>query len=152
METILLKILEVQNEILAEVRMLRQAVAHGAPISAQTAAPASQPHTTPAPPTPETAPAAAFTPTFMPAPEPEPEPQPYAPPPPPSAGQPGGRLTVNELADLGGQFLDPGQMPRGKVKSVDASDLSHSILDDIKAKNKAKRSAFAEFEKFDRFK
>ena len=41
-------------------------------------------------------------------------------------------------------------MPRGKVKSVDASDLSLSILDDIKAKNKAKRSAFAEFEKFGR--
>ena len=42
-------------------------------------------------------------------------------------------------------------MPRGKVKSVDASDLSLSILDDIKAKNKAKRSAFAEFEKFDKY-
>ena len=142
METILLKILEVQNEILAEVRMLRQAVAHGAPISAQAAAPASQPQTVAAP---ETAPTAAYTPTFVP--EPEPEPQPYLAPP---QQQPGGRLTVNELADLGGQFLDPGQMPRGKVKAVDASDLSHSILDDIKAKNKAKRSAFAEFEKFGR--
>ena len=143
METILLKILEVQNEILAEARMLRQAVAQGAPMSAPAAAPAGQPQTVAAPP-PEPAP--AYTPTFVP--EPEPEPQPYAPPQP----QPGGRLTVNELADLGGQFLDPGQMPRGKVKAVDASDLSHSILDDIKAKNKAKRSAFAEFEKFDRFK
>ena len=148
METILLKILEVQNEILAEVRMLRQAVTHGAPISAQAAAPASQPQTAAAPPpAPETAPAPAYTPTFVP--EPEPEPQPYLAPP---QQQPGGRLTVNELAAIGGQFLDPGQMPRGKVKAVDASDLSHSILDDIKAKNKAKRSAFAEFEKFDRFK
>ena len=146
METILLKILEVQNEILAEVRMLRQAVTHGAPISAQTAAPASQPHTAAAP-APEPAPQAAYTPTFVP--EPEPEPQPYLAPP---QQQPGGRLTVNELAAIGGQFLDPGQMPRGKVKAVDASDLSNSILDDIKAKNKAKRSAFAEFEKFDRFK
>lgn len=147
METILLKILEVQNEILAEMRMLRQAVTHGAPLPAQAAAPASQPHTAAAPPAAEPAPQAAYTPTFVP--EPEPEPQPYLAPP---QQQPGGRLTVNELADLGGQFLDPGQMPRGKVKSVDASDLSHSILDDIKAKNKAKRSAFAEFEKFDRFK
>lgn len=149
METILLKILEVQNEILAEVRMLRQAVTHGAPISAQTAAPASQPHTAaPSPaPEPEPAPAAAYTPTFVP--EPEPEPQSYLAPP---QQQPGSRLTANELAAIGGQFLDPGQMPRGKVKSVDASDLSNSILDDIKAKNKAKRSAFAEFEKFDRFK
>ncbi|BAH77317.1 hypothetical protein [Solidesulfovibrio magneticus] len=148
METILLKILEVQNEILAEVRMLRQAVTHGAPLAAQAAAPASQPLTAAAPPSaPEPAPQAAYTPTFVP--EPEPEPQPYLAPP---QQQPGGRLTVNELADLGGQFLDPGQMPRGKVKAVDASDLSHSILDDIKAKNKAKRSAFAEFEKFDRFK
>lgn len=146
METILLKILEVQNEILAEVRMLRQAVTQGVPLSAQAAAPAPQPQTAAAPsPAPETAP--AYTPTFVP--EPEPEPEPYAAPP---QQQPGGRLTVNELADLGGQFLDPGQMPRGKVKAVDASDLSHSILDDIKAKNKAKRSAFAEFEKFDRFK
>jgi len=82
-------------------------------------------------------------------PEPEPEPQSYLAPP---QQQPGSRLTANELAAIGGQFLDPGQMPRGKVKSVDASDLSNSILDDIKAKNKAKRSAFAEFEKFDRFK
>ncbi len=150
METILLKILEVQNEILAEVRMLRQAVTHGAPISAQTAAPASQPHTAAAPPPapkPEPAPTAAYTPTFVP--EPEPEPQPYLAPP---QQQPGSRLTANELAAIGGQFLDPGQMPRGKVKAVDASDLSNSILDDIKAKNKAKRSAFAEFEKFDRFK
>ena len=150
METILLKILEVQNEILAEVRMLRQAVTHGAPISAQTAAPASQPHTAAAPPPapePEPAPTAAYTPTFVP--EPEPEQQPYLAPP---QQQPGSRLTANELAAIGGQFLDPGQMPRGKVKAVDASDLSHSILDDIKAKNKAKRSAFAEFEKFDRFK
>jgi hypothetical protein len=57
-------------------------------------------------------------------------------------------LTLNELADLGGQFLEPGHMPRARVKPVDASDLSSSILDDIKAKNKAKRSAFAEFEKF----
>lgn len=146
METILLKILEVQNEILAEVRMLRQAVTHGAPLNAQAAAPASQPQTAAAPPpAPETPP--AYTPTFVP--EPEPEPEPYAAPP---QQQPGGRLTANELAAIGGQFLDPGQMPRGKVKAVDASDLSHSILDDIKAKNKAKRSAFAEFEKFDRFK
>ena len=146
METILLKILEVQNEILAEVRMLRQAVTHSAPLTIQAAAPASQPQTAAAPPpAPETAP--AYTPTFVP--EPEPEPQPYLAPP---QQQPGSRLTANELAAIGGQFLDPGQMPRGKVKAVDASDLSNSILDDIKAKNKAKRSAFAEFEKFDRFK
>ena len=68
METILLKILEVQNEILAEVRMLRQAVAHGAPLNAQAATPASQPQTAAAPPSaPETAP--AYTPTFVPEPE-----------------------------------------------------------------------------------
>ena len=42
-------------------------------------------------------------------------------------------------------------MPRGKVKQVDVADLNSSILDDIKAKNKAKRSAFAEFEKFDKY-
>lgn len=129
METILLKILEVQNEILAEVRQLRQAVCHGAPLAVATP-PAQPDHIAPTPP---------------PAPAVNAEPE-YAPPP-----HPGGRLTVHELADIGGQFLDPGHMPRGKVKPVDVSDLSGSILDDIKAKNKAKRSAFAEFEKFDKF-
>jgi len=78
---------------------------------------------------------------------PEPAPEPLAPP---ARKQSGGMLTMDELADLGGQFLDPGQRNRAKVQSVDASDLSGSILDEIKAKNKAKRSAFAEFEKFGR--
>lgn len=55
-------------------------------------------------------------------------------------------LTVDELTDLGGQFLEPGQMSRGKVAPVDASDL----LRDIKAKNRAKSSAFAAFENFGR--
>jgi hypothetical protein len=163
METILLKILEVQNEILAEVRMLRQAVTHGVPLAAAAPPPLSRATAQAAPsPLPEPEPwthgpsATGTRPTPPPgyelAPPPEPPlaaapaPQPLAPPP----QQPGGRLTVNELADIGGQFLDPGQMPRGKVKSVDASALSHSILDDIKAKNKAKSSAFAEFEKFGR--
>ncbi|MHC1790429.1 hypothetical protein [Solidesulfovibrio sp.] len=123
METILLKILEVQNEILAELRLLRQAVSHGSPLAAAPS-PAAQPdHAAPAPP---------------PAPEPAPPPQ------------HGGRLTSNELADIGGQFLNSGPISQAKVKPVDASALSGSILDDIKAKNKAKRSAFAEFEKFGR--
>ena len=134
METILLKILEVQNEILAELRQLRQAISQGAPLAA-----ASQP-----------APLDAVAPVPTPAPTASASPEIAPPSVAPSPPQPGGRLTVNELADIGGQFLDAGSMPRGKVKSVDASDLSHSLLDDIKAKNKAKRSAFAEFEKFGR--
>ena len=136
METILLKILEVQNEILAELRQLRQAVSHGAPLAA--AGQPDRPETlAPAP-----APIADAEPAFAP---------PASPPAPATpTHQPGGRVTANELADIGGQFLDAGSMPRGKVKSVDAADLSISILDDIKAKNKAKRSAFAEFEKFGR--
>lgn len=139
METILLKILEVQNEILAEMRLLRQALA-------PTQLPASQasprieatppPRTTP--PAPSAAPVA--TPVTAPAPTPPAAPREH----------PGTMLTVNELTNLGEQFLDPGQLPRSRVKPVDASALSHSILDDIKAKNKAKSIAFSEFEKFGR--
>lgn len=147
METILLKILEVQNEILAELRQLRQAVVHGAELNV--ASPATRPAVSqPAQPDPVSPPAragiAAHTPPAAPLANPVTETV-------PPAHQPGGRLTVNELADIGGQFLDPSHMPRGKIKPVDVSDLSGSILDDIKAKNKAKRSAFAEFEKFDKF-
>lgn len=132
METILLKILEVQNEILAELRLLRQAVSHGAALADDDAT--AQPDQATAAPQP-----AAYAPAA---------PEPYPLPTPP---HPGGRLTVNELADIGGQFLNSGPISQAKVKPVDVSDLSGSILDDIKAKNKAKRSAFAEFEKFDKF-
>jgi len=153
METILLKILEVQNEILAELRQLRQAVVHGAPFP--TTPDPAQPDPTTKPDTPPVAPRVADTPppqhnAFEPEPASQPAPSPASPPPAPQH-QPGGRMTVHELADIGGQFLDPSHMPRGKVKPVEASDLSGSILDDIKAKNKAKRTAFAEFEKFDKF-
>ena len=185
METILLKILEVQNEILAELRQLRQAVCQSAPLGAagQPARPdASAPATAYAPadnatayappPSPASAgsmPSASATsasPPSSPASEPawslaSTSPAPASALAAPSAAapeqtaapahQPGGRVTANELAAFGGQFLDAATMARGKVKSVDASDLSLSILDDIKAKNKAKRSAFAEFEKFDKY-
>jgi hypothetical protein len=160
METILLKILEVQNEILAEMRLLRQAVAHGqTPVAA-----APQPSVTPAAPiAPEgrsaTSPFIA-TPPATPIADAPPVPsiadgQPApslvdAPATPQNRDQPGGLFTFNDLADLSSDFLEPGQRTRSRVKTVDASDLSGSILDDIKAKNKAKRSAFAEFDKFNR--
>jgi pyruvate/2-oxoglutarate dehydrogenase complex dihydrolipoamide acyltransferase (E2) component len=126
METILLKILEVQNEILAEMRLLRKAVTQGQPLAPAAPAPVAA---TPPPQAPDSRPAETA---------------------PPRREQPGGMLTMNELADLGGQFLEPDQRPRARVKPVDASDLSGSILDEIKAKNKAKRSAFSEFDKFNR--
>ena len=151
METLLLKMLAVQNQILAthqeilvEVRLLRQALEKGAPEPAPAvAAPvASVP---------------AATPGFLPEPPaatPEPEPvagpvmaEPDAPPPearPASRGR--GMLTVDELTDLGGQFLEPGMRSRSKVKPVEAADL----LDEIKSKNKAKRDAFAEFDRLRR--
>uniref|UniRef100_I2Q738 Uncharacterized protein n=1 Tax=Desulfovibrio sp. U5L TaxID=596152 RepID=I2Q738_9BACT len=145
METILLKILEAQHEILAELRLLRQTLS-----PAQPKAPQVSPPIEAAPPpqaqAPEPRPAPAAAPASAPASTPV-----TAPPPPASPReQPGGMLTVNELTDLGGQFLDPGQRNRSRVKPVDAAALSHSILDDIKAKNKAKRSAFAEFDKFEK--
>ncbi|WP_300154938.1 hypothetical protein [Solidesulfovibrio sp.] len=149
METTLQQILKVQLAILAELRQLRQALAPAGEAPKAAPTPQAVPMTDPAPTvTPTlTAPTAPEPPLAAAPPEPELI-TPLSPPsPPPSSGS---MLTPNELADLGGQFLDPGQMPRVRVKPVDASDLSSSILDDIKAKNKAKRSAFAEFEKFGR--
>ncbi len=127
METILLKILEVQNEILAELRLLRQAVTSGQSVEAAPSACAPAPADAPLP---ETSPEPARAPAAHPA--------------------SGGMLTLDDLADLGGQFLEGSQLSRARVKPVDASDLSNSILDEIKAKNRAKRGAFAEFDKFGR--
>ena len=152
-ETLLREILEVQSQILAELRLLRQALPPLPAAAAVSAAPAAV-ATPKAPPAPEAvpaAPAAVQTPA-QPAPEPapaqplQPEERP-APQPRQTPTQPAGTmLTMDELADLGGQFLDPGQKPRGKVKPVEAADL----LRDIKAKNKAKSSAFSAFDRFGR--
>lgn len=147
METILLKILEVQQEMLAELRLMRQALTRQQPVAVEAARTrdVAPPHPAPAPAQQQVTPA--------PTPEPTPETK-SAPVPeytePPRRPQPSAMLTLNELTDLGGQFLEPDQRPRSRVKPVDASDLGGSILDEIKAKNKAKRSAFADFEKFGR--
>ncbi|MEA4856276.1 hypothetical protein [Solidesulfovibrio sp.] len=141
-ETTLQQILTVQTAILAELRLLRQALAPGA-------GPEATPRATPAP-APQPAvmePPVSRTPSAAALEQPAPPRAPAAPTPPASSGA-GAMLTLDELTDLGGQFLDPGQRSRTRVKPVDASDLSSSILDDIKAKNKAKRNAFAEFERF----
>lgn len=188
-ETTLLKILAVQQEILAELRLLRQALSpdrRPAPVraAAPTATPAAPaapvapaakaspaPQATPAAPTPRPTratpptpaptvaatpePTAAPTPPAAPQTPPVPTPEPPAPtratfaPARPASGS-GGMLTPDELADLGGQFLNAGHKSRSKVKPVDASDLSSDILDQIKARNKAKRDAFSEFDKFTR--
>lgn len=148
METTLQQILKVQLAILAELRQLRQALAPQATAAApQQAAPTLEAAPAPKPaPEPAAAPEVHEPPAAAPQTSGAPEPLPPLAPPPVS----GAMLTPNELADLGGQFLDPGQMPRTRTKPVVASDLSDSILNDIKAKNKAKRSAFSEFEKFGR--
>lgn len=167
METTLQQILKVQTAILTELRLLRQALAPQAQAAPQPTAPPAQtphqPHAAPAPspaavapavgtaPTAAAAPAPAATPTAPAAPvtAPAATAAPQAPTPPPASGS-GAMLTLDELADLGGQFLEPGQKPRTRVKPVDASDLSTTILDEIKAKNKAKRDAFAAFDRFGR--
>ncbi len=100
----------------------------------------------PAPPQPE--PSLAPPVEAEPAPAPETFEEPTYATPEPRRQRSSSTLTLNELTDLGEQFLDPEQRSRPRVKPVDAADLSSSILDDIKAKNRAKRSAFAEFEKF----
>lgn len=161
METLLLKMLAVQNqilashqELLAEVRLLRRAVEQGGlaslPMSAAPVEPiAAEPASTMPEPTaaaPIDAPGAPVAPAAAPI-----EAEPIAPPPvdrPVSRGR--GMLTVDELTDLGGQFLDPESRPKGKVKTIDAADLSSSLLDEIKAKNRAKRDAFAEFDRLRR--
>ncbi len=139
METILLKILDVQNEILAELRLLRQALAPEAqpPLAAPAEVPAAQPApAAPQPPAaaPVSAPADAAAPTPPPA---APEPQPRS----------GGMLTMDELADLGDEFLDTRPRAKARTTTVDVSDLRGTLLDDIKAKNRSKRAAFAEFDR-----
>jgi hypothetical protein len=160
-ETLLREILEVQSQILAELRLLRQTLAQqpAAPALAVASAAVATPKAPEAPETVPVAPvaaapnpAAAVQTSPVPAPEPaptqplqpeeRPAPQQRQTPPQPA----GTMLTMDELADLGGQFLDPGQKPRGKVKPVEAADL----LRDIKAKNKAKSSAFSAFDRFGR--
>ncbi|EFL52841.1 conserved hypothetical protein [Solidesulfovibrio fructosivorans JJ]] len=135
-ESLLREILAVQKEILAEVRLMRQALV---PRLAATGQRRSAPAATPQPkPVPET------TAPIPPAPEAAPQTTAQQPQPAQPAGS---MLTLDELTDLGGQFLEPGQLSRGpKVAPVEAADL----LRDIKAKNRAKRGAFAEFEKFGR--
>ena len=160
-ETLLREMLEVQSQILAELRLLRQALAQQpagvvvatAPAAVATSAvPEAAPVVPAAPVAASPSPAAAVQTPAQPAPEPapaqqlQPEERP-APQPRQTPAQPAGTmLTMDELADLGGQFLDPGQKPRGKVKPVEAADL----LRDIKAKNKAKSSAFSAFDRFGR--
>lgn len=153
METTLQQILKVQLAILAELRQLRQALAPQATAAApQKAAPtpeaAPAPRPAPVAPGPDAA-AEIHEPTAVAAPQAPSVPEPLPPLAPPAATS-ATMLTPDELADLGGQFFDPGQKPRTRTKPVVASDLSESILSDIKAKNKAKRSAFSEFEKFGR--
>ncbi|MFU2210516.1 hypothetical protein [Solidesulfovibrio sp. C21] len=160
-ESILREILAVQKEILAELRLMRQALAPQStkaagpslttPVAA-TATPVAPGMAAPIPPS-EPAPAAPRTeaapmpPAATPA-QPAATAAPQAQVQPPHPSQPtGSMLTLDELTDLGGQFLEPGQMSRGtKVAPVEAADL----LRDIKAKNRAKRGAFAEFDKFER--
>ncbi|UJX42655.1 hypothetical protein K9F62_08285 [Desulfovibrio sp. JY] len=161
-ESILREILAVQKEILAELRLMRQALA---PQSAKAAGPtlktpivatatliapgaaAPIPPSEPAPAAPQAEAVHPMPTTAVPA-QPAATAAPQAQVQPPHPSQPtGSMLTLDELTDLGGQFLEPGQMSRGtKVAPVEAADL----LRDIKAKNRAKRGAFAEFDKFER--
>ncbi|MGE4537013.1 MAG: hypothetical protein AB7D37_08035 [Desulfovibrio sp.] len=161
-ESILREILAVQKEILAELRLMRQALAPQSteaagptlktPVAA-TATPAAPGAAAPIPPS-EPAPAAPRAEAVHPMPtaaapsQPAATDAPQAQLQPPHPSQPtGSMLTLDELTDLGGQFLEPGHMSRGtKVAPVEAADL----LRDIKAKNRAKRGAFAEFDKFER--
>lgn len=161
-ESILREILAVQKEILAELRLMRQVLApqsteaagptRKTPVAA-TATPVAPEAAAPIPPS-EPAPAAPRAEAVHPMPtaaapaQPAATDAPQAQLQPPHPSQPtGSMLTLDELTDLGGQFLEPGHMSRGtKVAPVEAADL----LRDIKAKNRAKRGAFAEFDKFER--
>lgn len=150
METLLQQILAVQNEMLAahreileEVRLLRRTLEQGAaapaaktPATVGEAAPQASTETPPAPAeTPQPAPTAQAAPA---------QERPAAATPPPAPRKRSrGMLTLDELTDLGGEFLDADPRPKPRVKPTDASDL----VDEIKAKNRAKRNAFAEFDR-----
>jgi len=157
METLLLKILAVQNEILAthqeilaEVRLLRRSLEQNAPAPAVTAAPAPveeapAPMAEALPRQDEERPQPAPTPTAQPV-----APEPISPPPPPEPRRRArGMLTLDELTDLGGAFLDAAPRSKTSPKPVGA-DLDAPLLDGIKAKNRAKRDAFAEFDRLRR--
>lgn len=114
-----------------------------APSQAQVAQPQPQAQVAPA----EAAQPQAQGATPQPAPEPEPE-FVEAPPPPRRAGS--GMMTMDELAELGGQFLEGVARPKARTRPTDVADLGGSLLDEIKAKNRAKRDAFAEFDRLRR--
>lgn len=163
METLLLKMLAVQNEILAthqeilaEVRLLRRALERDTPAPAVAAEPTATEETPAAvaeaapqpieqtPPLPApTAPAAPVETAMAPG---------TATPPPAEAPRKRSRgmLTLDELTDLGGEFLDSDPRAKPRVKPTDASELTQSLLDEIKTKNRAKRDAFAEFDRLRR--
>jgi len=153
METLLLKILAVQNEILAthqeilaEVRLLRQSLEQNAPAPAVTAAPAPveeapAPMAAALPRQDEERPQPAPTPTAQPV-----APEPISPPPPEPRRRARGMLTLDELTDLGGEFLDAAPRSKTSTKPMGA-DRDAPLLDGIKAKNRAKRDAFAEFDR-----
>jgi len=156
METLLLKMLAVQNEILAthqeilaEVRLLRRALERDAPAPAVTA----EPTATEEAPAPAVAEAAPQQPEPTP-PLPEPAvpaetataPEAATPPPDAPRKRSRGMLTLDELTDLGGEFLDTDPRAKPRVKPTDASEFTQSLLDEIKTKNRAKRDAFAEFD------
>ncbi len=56
------------------------------------------------------------------------------------------KLTLRELQDIGGSFLE-GQ---GKKPRTEAEDGRDSIMDEIKDRNRKKRDAFSEFERLTR--
>lgn len=150
-EQVLRQLLEVQTAMLAEVRLLRQALETGLPARAVAAPAASAAVLTDATDLPaEPAAAPAETPQAaapdIPA-EPEPIPPAETPPPPPRRR---GMMTMDELADLGGEFLGAGSRPKDRSKSMDLADLGGSLIDEIKAKNRTKRDAFAEFDRLRR--
>lgn len=160
-DDVLRQLLAVQTEILTELRLLRQAVTEGVPVRPVRAAqPAASQPTEPKPATPQ-----AATPQAVAAKPDEPReaapqhaPQaPVAAPEPASAQPPAsprragrGMMTMDELTELGGQFLDDVPRPKTRTKPIDAGELGGSLLDEIKAKNRAKRDAFAEFERLRR--
>lgn len=148
-DDVLQQLLAVQTEILAELRLLRQAVAAGVTVRPVTARPAGPQAAMP--PQATTAPQAAMPPQAAPqapvaAPEPEPEPMPAEPP----RRSGSGMMTMDELTELGGQFLEGVHRPKARTRPTDVADLGGSLLDEIKAKNRAKRDAFAEFDRLRR--
>jgi len=174
MEKIFLEILATQKDILAELKLIREtlsaresvgaqthAAAHPAPAPVETPVAAPAPLAPPAPSTPEVIEAtrepqpAAFAPQQAPGDDADAEAPfrrleeafgPFAQGLDVKRSRHAPKLTLRELQDIGGSFLES----QGKKPKPESENSRENILDEIKDRNRKKRDAFSEIERLTR--